>query len=61
MKLAYPQEYTKNRVAAYPQEHTKNRVALIVVSWHAGWEEVERKLKEKLHRHGVFALDKVKY
>ena len=51
MKLAYPPEYTKNRVAAYPPEFTENRIAFIVVSWHAGWEEVatERKREKKFH------------
>ena len=65
MKLAYPPEYTKNRVAAYPPEYTKNRIALIVVSWHAGWEEVATKRgngREIFTRakNGVFALNDAK-
>ena len=66
MKLAYPPEYTKNRVAAYSPEYTKKQDSIncgILASGMGGSGDSKRKWEEKFHqqtagaKNGDFALN----
>ena len=53
MKLAYPQEYTKNRVAAYPPEYTKKQDIIncgILACGMGGSGDKEREWEGNFHK-----------